>query len=332
MNIRNFAFLFLLFSLQINAQIKKGERFLKKGEYDNAIQFFENMVFSNDADEAVMAEYYLSKVHFTTQFENYDLIKAHEFVNSAIKRYEKLEDKDVKNLQKKDIGILTLQSHKKQIVTAAYVKAKKDNTYKSYQDYLNNYEGPSPVQYDNIVRWRNEQGLQEAQHRGRFHFYENLYQKYRESFAKYNPEDFVTLQKELFESYIGEWTWNSYNTFANRYPDNVYIADSAAAVEYRPIANSKNVEDFKTFLIGFPESPFAKLAKDRIMEIALTEDDIELYDYFIRTFPAHPNSNQLIVKYYHKLLGMQEIKTPADFSKIYPDIPINKILKLEGEK
>ena len=98
------------------------------------------------------------------------------------------------------------------------------------------------------------------------------------------------------------------------------------------LPTSKNIEDFKTFLIGYPNSPFAKLAKDNIMAISLKEDDIELYDYFVRTFPNHPNSNQLIVKYYQKLLGMQEIKIPSDFSKIYPDIPITKILKLEGQK
>ena len=101
MNIRIFAFLFLLTSIQLTGQIRKGERFLKKGEYDQALQLFENMVFSTQAEEAVMAEYYLSKIHFMSQYENYNLEKAHEFINSSIKRYSKLEDKAIKNLQKK---------------------------------------------------------------------------------------------------------------------------------------------------------------------------------------------------------------------------------------
>lgn len=325
-------FFFLITASQVSGQIRKGERYLKKDLYDKAIQVFENTVFDASVDESIIAEYYLAKIHATPEYENYDLEKAHEFIKSAIKRYKKLDDKAIRRLQKKDIGILTLKSQKKQVVTTAYIKAKNLNTYEAYQYFLNNYEGPSPVQYENIIRWRNTQGLKEAQQRNRFHSYQDLYKKHHESFAKYSPENFIVLQQLLFESYINEWSWNSYTTFANNYPQNIYVVDSAAAAEYRLIANSTNIDDFKTFLIGYPNSPFALLAKDNIFASIIEKDNIELYDYALRTFPNHRKINTLVFKYYQKLLSIQEIQSPNDFSKLYPHIPIAKILKIEKNK
>lgn len=319
-------FLFIHLFTTTKGQLKQGQKFLKKKQYDQAIKAFEYDVFNTKSDIAVEAEYYLAKIHFTKTYEYYNLEKAYQYVKSAIKRHKQLNTKEMQRIQKKQLGILAIENYKRQIVNEAYAYAKQLDTYLAYQDFLRIFDGPTPIQFEKITQWRNERGLELAQTRDNWYAYENFYKKHHESCLQYSPEVAIQLQKDMFEAYIHKWTWNHYKHFANMYPQNIYIKDSAAAINYRPIATSKKISDFKTFLTGFPKSVFAKLAIDNIYHLTMAGSILEDYDYFIRSYPNYNNLDKLILKYYTLLIREDSSVTKEDFIKMYPQININAIL------
>jgi hypothetical protein len=325
---RPFALLCLLTFTVITlakGQLRQGYKALKKLDYETAIKAFEVDVFNKKGDIAVEAEYNLAKIYFTKGYENFSLEQANEYAKRAIDRHDKSEPKEVQKVQNKGLGRLMLVNYKRQIVNMAYDQTRAADNYKAYQHFLAIFDGPTPIQHDKATQWRNQRGLDEATKLNTWNAYEHLYKKHQESIEKYTPHIDSQLQQCMFEAYITEFGWSAFDRFANEYPNNVYVKDSAAAANYRPIANSSSISTFKNFLVGFPKSFFAKLAIDKIRQLTLQKTTLEDYDYFIRTYPKHPKINLVWKRYYQLFLEQQGRDAATEFRKIYPQAPIEEI-------
>lgn len=328
MSNRPFALLCLLTFTVITlakGQLKQGYKAIKKSDYETAIKAFEVDVFNKKGHIAVEAEYNLAKIYFTKKYENFSLEQANEYAKRAIDRHDKLDPKEIQKVQKKGLGRLMLENYKRQIVNMAYDRTKAEDNYKAYQHFLTIFDGPTPIQHDKATQWRNQRGLDEASAVNSWNAYEHLYKKHYESIEKYTPHVDSQLQKRMFEAYVNEFGWSAFDRFANEYPNNVYVKDSAAAANFRPIANSSSITTFKNFLIGYPKSFFAKLAIDKIMQLTLQRTALEDYDYFVRTYPKHPNIDEVWKRYYQLFLEIQGADADKDFRKTYPQAPIEKL-------
>jgi hypothetical protein len=325
---RPFALLCLLTFTVITlakGQLRQGYKALKKLDYETAIKAFEVDVFNKKGDIVVEAEHNLAKIYFTKGYENFSLEQANEYAKRAIDRHDKLEPKEIQKVQKKGMGRLMLVNYKRQIVNMAYDRTKAEDNYKAYQHFLSIFDGPTPIQHDKATQWRNQRGLDEATRLNTWNAYEHLYKKHYESIEKYTPHVDSQLQQWMFESYVNEFGWSAFDRFAHEYPNNVYVTDSAAAANYRPIANSSSIVTFKNFLVGFPKSFFAKLAIDKIMQLTLQKTALENYDYFVRTFPKHPKINVVWKRYYELFLEIQGTDAEKKFRETYPWAPIEKL-------
>lgn len=315
-----------LISTTTQAQLKKGHKLLKKSNYEDAITAFEVDIFNKKGNIAVEAEYNLAKIYFDKNFEEYNLEKAYEYAKSALERQLKLEGKEMKKAQKAGLGKLMLENYKRQIVNAAYNRAKMEDSYTSYQKFLNDFDGPTPIQFEKVTIWRNQRGFDEMQKKDSYRSYENFRNRYLESLQTYTPKTDSLLQMKLFESFIHENGWNQYNQFASKYPENVYIKDSKAAANYRPIATSKRSSDFKDFIIGFPESIFADLAVRQIFKLTMNGERLGDYDYFVRNYPEFKEIYTLWDRYLTLYLQRNGKDAVAEFIQNYPNAP-KRILK-----
>ncbi len=316
--------LLLIISSSAQAQLKQGYKALKKGDYDLAIKAFEVDIFHPKGELAIEAEHQLAKIYFATKYEHHNLEQAYEYAKSALNRLEKLDNNSLKKAQKKGLGLLTLENHKRQIVNAAYTKVTKEDNYKAYQDFLQKFDGPTPIQFDKATQWRNQRGLDDAQKINTFNAYEHLYKKHYESINQYNPSVDTTLQLLMFESFMRDRGWQSYDQFANLYPNNLYIKDNKAAKDFRPIANSQELENFRKFMIGHPNSLYKKLAIDYIYELTMNSQNIEYYDYFVRNHPKYPKIQELWEQFYHIFSQKTGNQATEEFEKNYPNNPITK--------
>lgn len=311
-------------------QLKQGYKAQKKLDYETAIKAFEVDVFNPKGDIAVEAEYNLAKIYFNSKYENFDLERAYEYSKSALNRHDKLEPKEISKVQKKGLGRLMLENYKRQIVNAAYDKTKADDTYKAYEHFLKTFDGPTPIQFDKATQWRNQRGLDEAVKLNTWNAYEHFYKKHHESCEKYTPHVDSQLQRFMFEAFVEESGWGAYAQFANQYPNNLYVLDSAAAANFLPIANSKSIQQFKNFLVGFPKSPFAKLAIDNIMKLTMESNTLEDYDYFVRTFPNHQGMSRFWERFHELFLKQKNGDSDTEFRKMYPQAPLDKLKKMNG--
>jgi hypothetical protein len=319
----------ILFSGQSDAQLKKGYKLLKKGNYIDAIEAFEADIFNKKANIAVEAEYNLSKIFFDKNFEDYNLEKAYGYAKSALNRQLKLKGKELKKAQKSGLGKLYLENFKRRIVNEAYNVAITEDSYTAYQHFLDEFDGPTPIQFEKVTIWRNKRGLEEVKKKDTYRGYENFRNRYFESLQSYTPETDSLLQMLLFESFMNENGWGQYGKFASKYPDNVYVKDSAAAANFRPIATSKRSSDFKDFIIGFPNSVFADLAVRKIYKLTMHNERLGDYDYFLRTYPNFKDIDALWERYLELYIKREGEGALERFKQNYPQAPKHILKKVK---
>lgn len=318
-----------LFTTSLQAQLKKGYKYLKKGNYIEAITAFEVDIFNKKGNIAVEAEYNLARIYFNENFEEYELEKAYQYAKSALDRQLKLKEKDMKKSQKSGFGKLMLENYKRQIVNAAYNKAKSEDSYIAYQYFLDNFDGPTPIQFEKVTIWRNQRGLEEIRKKDSYRGYENFRSRYKEALQTYTPKTDSLLQMFLFESFMHENGWNQYNQFASKFPNNVYVKDSAAAVHFRPIATSNQLSNFKDFIIGFPNSVFADLAVRNIFKLTMDGTRLGDYDYFVRSYPNFKEIKTLWDRYLSLYIQRKGKESATEFIQNYPNTPKDILKKIK---
>jgi hypothetical protein len=312
--------LIALLSVSMQAQLKRGHKLLKQNKFDAAIEAFEADIFNEKADIAVEAEYNIAQIYFTTKYEGYSLENAYEFAKSALNRQQKLNKEEMLRIQKKKLGKLTIDNFRRKILNAAYDSARIKDSYAAYEHFLLNFDGPTAVQADKIMKQRNLRGLEEAMKTDSWNAYENFYKKHRESLQKLSPELDSTTQVLMFEAYMRETNWNGYSMFSYNYPDNIYVKDWKSAEAFIKIAQSNSLEDFKNYIKAYPKSPYRRPAIDFIAKLTLNGNDIEAYDYFVRNFNEYPKIKEFWKQYFEVFL--KEFGTEAEFKKMYPAAPL----------
>jgi len=309
----------LLSSFSIQAQVKKGLKFVEKKQYDKAILAFEKDL-SNPKEQAA-AEFSLAQIYGNPKIEQADLEKGYNFANQALATAAKVDEATKKKLNERKMGLMSMRSLRDKIVVAALDKATKENTSSAYNDFLRIYKELSKPQLQKAHNNRNQAAFNEAKAAKTGTAMEDFWRLYAESCLTYSPELYKIAEKELLEAYIRQNSWSSFTDFASRYPENVYVKDKDAAVKMQLSADKNTITSYRSFLEAYPTSPFAKIATDSIHSHTLQSANLENFDYFVRTFPNYPNNSDIWNGLYK--LFCQTSTCPADFYKSYPNAPKN---------
>lgn len=315
----------LLPVVSASAQLNQGYKHLKKENFDLAIEAFESDIFNKKADIAVEAEYNLSKIYIDKNYKANDLEKAYQYAKSALKRYNKLNTNEIKNIQKKKLSKASIETLKRKILDEAYDKAKTKKTYEAYEDFFLNFDGNNYTHATKVMAERNKLGLQNAIESNSWNVFENFYRKHHENSSKVSPDIDTLTQLLMFEVYMKEQNWNknALSNFSQKYPENLYIKDSISLKKYFVIAQSNKIEDFKKFITGFPNCYYTKLALENIYNLTINSEDIGAYDYFVRSYPDYPYILKLWERYLNVYSKSNNGNTD-DFYKTYPNCPLKK--------
>jgi predicted Zn-dependent protease len=183
---------------------------------------------------------------------------------------------------------------------------------------LDFYKELTPPQQKKAQENRNARAFEETQKNGQAAAYDKFWALYRKSCEQYNPAVAKAAEKEMFEVHMRQNSWGSFPIFANQYPDNIYVKDSAAAIKMQVAVRKNDADAYKKFILAYPQSVFVPIAVDSLYACTLREQNVEEYDYFVRTYPKYAKIDALWTAFYKEFC---KSNSSAEFQKSYPTAP-----------
>jgi len=251
-----FVFIILLFFIgtSLNAQITKGRKLVTKGDYEAAIQAFEEDL--EKATSKPISLYELAKIYLTKRYSNYNIEKAYQHISRAIKEYESLSKADKNKVQAKGLSNLSLNKFQSDVVLAAFNIAVKTDKLSQAERFLDVYITAGKQQVENVTKIRNKLAFKEASRINTFTAYASFFKKHEITIIQHNEELLIRAQKKLLESYIEKNGWKLYPIFEEKYRDNIYVKDPKAAYALIKIVYKKDLQKYQAFTEAYPHSPF----------------------------------------------------------------------------
>lgn len=318
-------FVLSLFTTIAFGQINKGKKLAQKGDYQAAIQAFENDLEKPVNKPIALIE--LAKIYGNKRFEGQDRTIAYQHITRAAKEYKTLAPKYKQKLQQQSVNLPNIEKLRNDLVFAAYKAVKKNPSIPDADLFLATYKTANNQQIEQVTRLRNELAFGKAIEKGSFAVMEDSYERYYKSCERFDPDLAELAQKKLFEFYIQENGWRLYPVFEKKYPFNIYVQDEKVAYEYIKIVRQKDQAKFWEFIQAYPKSPFVYLAQYEIVASIRYNPSLEQYDKFLRAFPKAEASASLWDEFYQAFLKEKGQMGIFDFARLYPDYPNQEALK-----
>ncbi|GJM32471.1 MAG: hypothetical protein DHS20C18_14720 [Saprospiraceae bacterium] len=325
-----FVSFFLLFvSVFIFAQAGKGLKLLEKGQYEAAK---EELISSlNNEKEKPIGLYGLAQLYLVPEFSGYEPDSAMNYITQADQVYRKMDYK-LKNKIQKDANTSLFRKFKKKIVEEASTRAEDQHTVEAYQHFLDHYPKPGYKLQNGATKARNELAYEAAEAEGTWQAMEKLLDQYGGSLKEKSPGMFKKAEMKLFEGYLAENGLVAYDSFAQKYPKNVYVRDSLMD-QFLVLAKSDDPADYTAFINSNEGSPYVALATDSLASKLIKKGDQKTLLPFIEAHAKHERIDQLKRAYYHAyLLDNQSLKAVEWFTQRYPDYPFPEELARDKEK
>jgi hypothetical protein len=307
---------FFLLLLPAEAQIKKGEKYLKKNQFSLAQSAFE--VDLNKPAEQACAEFYLAQLFANPKYEEgHDLVVAFKYVEKAIATAKKADAKARKKIDARHFGMLTMQKFRDDIINTALDRAEKKNSSAVYTQFLADYPNLNVAQIERATVARNRLAFDEATAINTGDAWENFWKKYRASCSTYSQPLYLQAERELFGGYMRQHSWRAYANFAHKYEDNIFVLDSAAAIKMQVTIQKNTIPAYKAMIEAHPKSPFVAIAVDSILSHTLRGSDVVNYDYFAHIYSNHPKIDTFWKRYF-PLFCQTQGGCPDSFYQKYP--------------
>lgn len=308
-------FFFLIHSLG-QAQVKQAKKYIKKERYETALELLETAQLAEDKLEAIEAGIELSKLHTDYAFEQANEYKAYLAIMKSKELYETLKTKERIEAQKKDLSLNKIQHRERELTEKRYQRVMSRQNVAELDSFINYYHSRNNIQDKEVQELRNYFVFKHAELEQSYSGYEQCYKKYGESMREFSQQIDTLLQAALFESYIEKNGWYAFGTFAVKYPENVYVQDSSAAVRFITLSRSKDYLDYERFTHKYRGSPFVKIAIDSIVSLTLQQEkDLSMYDYIVRNHPKHRRIEEVWLRF-RKLYSAA--KSEEEFELNYP--------------
>lgn len=324
-------FIILLFfiSTLANAQISKGKKFAAKGEYDAAIEAFENDLEKYTSKPISLQE--LAKIYFNKQYNGYNIEKAYQYITRAIKEYDGLNKSNRKKVQGKGGNKLSMSKFQSDIVIAAFQLTSKANNLDKSNRFLELYTSAGKQQIENMTKIRDNLAFNKAKKQNTYVVYKAFFEKHEITCERFNKTLLINAQKKLLESYINEKGWQYYPTFEEKYRDNIYVKDPTAAYALMKIVRKKSLKEYQAYTEAYPHTVFNKFAKDYMFDIIMAGTNLPDYDYFVRAYPNYEKKDEIWLRFYRLYLQEHGTQSVAAFAKSYPNYPFQDAIQSDAQ-
>lgn len=218
---------------------------LSRQQWDKSRSRYTKMLKKDTLD---VEGYYIRSLYFFSQDNpDYNLDSAYESVNKSLFYYESLALREREKLQKVPLDSTLLRNIRKQIDSAAFIRAKDDGTEAAYAYFLEKF--PTSVNYGDGLRLLHDVALETA-------LQENTY--------------------EAFDVYLKKYPHSHRATEARENYDRLFFETKT---------KDKRLSTYRTFLSENPQSPYVGNVEEQIMEISTASGDPETFRCFIKEFP-----------------------------------------------
>lgn len=306
-----------LLNSPLQAQVKQAQKRIKQKKYEQALDLL--VLALENKSEEIQALHELSLLYQVAEFEQKNLAQAYIYSSRCIALVKTLKDKERIALQKKGMGLQHLEQERNKLNAQAYSIVMKTPSLGSLDTFINVFDIRNNIQNKEAHHLRHQLAFVNTQAQGTWAAYERFHSLYGEYTPKFSPYIDTTLQIEMFEAYIRQHGWYAFGNFAVKYPQNLYVQDSTAAIKFIVISSSKEIDEYERFLQNYRQSRFTKIALDSIVSLTLAqESNLGMYDFVLRNYPSHARIDEVWAKY--RLLFLRQ-KSEEEFIKTYPQAP-----------
>lgn len=302
-------------------QLSKGVKYLEKKQYEKAQQAL--ILDIEKEEEKACAAYYLAKVFMQKEYEEgYNLSRAYEYSDKAVDYAQHASAGAKKKMTSYKLGLMSIRKLRDDIVKATLKEAETSKNIALFDEVLANFKNLNVTQIERTHKQRNKLALEEAKQINTASAWQNFWKKYNESLKKYDEAIYKEAEKLLFAAYIKEKSWNSFAEFANQYPENIYVSDSAASIKMQLTVRKNTLEAYKAMLDAYPKTPLADIAKDSLYSKVLGAGDVIEYDFFVRKYTDYPEIIHLWNAFY-KEYCKEDKNCATSFYEKYSAAPKN---------
>lgn len=324
-------FIILLFFISTPAftQINKGKKLVTKGDFEAAIEAFENDLEKETSKPISLQE--LAKIYFNKKYKGYDIKKAYQYVSRALKEYDNLNKSNKNKVQSKGLSRISMSKFQSDIVIEAFNFTQKSNNLAQTEHFLDYYNTAGKQQTEKIIKLRDKLAFQKASKENTFSAYESFFKKHEITCERYNKDLLIQAQKKLLESYIAEKGWQYYPSFEEKYRDNIYVKDPKAAYALIKIIRKNNLKEYKKYTEAYPHTPFNKFAQDYMFKLIMKENNLADYDYFVRAYPNYNQGKKIWLKFYRLYLQEHGSNAAIEFAQAYPKYPFQDAIQADAQ-
>lgn len=329
MHYRYILSLCLLLTVQcLNAQTSRALKMIEQEEYAAAEPIFRAAL--SDEKDQVIGYYGLAYIYSEPDFPGYRLDSAYAYIESASGAYKALDYKD-RGKVSKDLSNSLINRRRTQILKAALDEAETENSVAAYQRFIDHFPGSGSRYEGKAVEERNRLAFEAARSLDTETAYTQLLDKYGEELKSRNRSLYDAAQRAQFEHYIERTGWSGYDSFAEQYPDNIYVRDSLyeafQATWYGPVTG------YQDFIVNYPDAAITRFAIDSLGMRLGEQADTVLSRQFLAQYPAHPARDRVYGAWYESLkTRFRSINDLDRFRTNNPDFPYPERLKADEEQ
>lgn len=309
------------------SQASKGIKHIEKGQYEEAYTALRQGL--TDEENVSLAQFGMGKLHATVGFSNFNLDTAYHYTLLAEQSFRKMDSR-LKNKLSKDFNTSLIKNQKKDIAMAAFSASEDENTLESWDHFLDYYPKPGFKYEKEAALARNKLAFNHAEKTATWQAYAELLEKYGSNLSNRSPELYKKAQTSLFNLYIRENSWDSFETFAEAFPQNYFIKNRVLNT-LDSLSRSNSITALDDFILQYRNTPFAARGVDSLAAKLPRFGTYEENKRFIENYPTHPANQQvwegLYLKYQKTKPSLSDLE---QFERMYPDFPFKT--RLEADK
>ncbi|HZX74831.1 MAG TPA: WG repeat-containing protein, partial [Cyclobacteriaceae bacterium] len=216
--------------------------------------------------------YLLSKLYFTNNYSKFNIDSAYQFALTSQRIFGQSSLRQKERVKKLPLDSLILVNHLARIDSAAFDRAKQNNTEQAYIEFLQRF--PKAKEKTAAIELRDEVAFVQALKINTFSSFQNYLKKYPASLRADDAK--ARYEKLLFDDKTKEATLKSYEAFLDNYPNTTYRREAERNIFEISTAMGSS-EAFVAFIRKHPGSHFRKEAIDILYH--LTQQDEQAFEF-----------------------------------------------------
>jgi len=226
---------------------KRAFRLLEKDEYSKLREYLDKSLDKDSINPG--ARYVYSLLFLHEDYVGYDIDSAYQYIQSAIRDWAFVDERDQQKLQRLNVSDSTLRQHKAKIETHAYRRSRVLHTLEHYKFFLDQFPGAAAT--DSVIYHRNTLAFKKAAEVNTYESYRDFMYTYPD--ARQIDEARKRYEQLLFRSKTSDGRLETYIRFLKNNKDTPHRAEAELNIYHIVTANNA-VDGYMWFLNEYPNS------------------------------------------------------------------------------